>query len=193
MRRSDVTTVRRSVVGTHVRTVRRLAVRFHVGMVIRSVLVKAVAFGRLIADWSHLGSGLRSLLRLHLRSGLRSLLGLHLRFYLRSLLRLHLRFGLWSLLRFHLRSGLRSLLRFHLFGHGAYFGTLFYLCGSGGLRFVRAHLRCFVRASLRWSLFLHLCRLFRCAAFVAAAMRCGISVACEGCRGDEHGDECTCE
>ena len=145
MRRSDVTTVRRSVVGTHVRTVRRLAVRFHVGTVIRSVLVKAVAFRRLIADWSHLGSGLRSLLRLH------------------------------------------------LFGHGAYFRTLFYLCGSGGLRFVRAHLRCFVRASLRWSLFLHLCRLFRCAAFVAAAMRCGISVACEGCRGDEHGDECACE
>ena len=161
MRRSDVTTVRRSVVGAHVRTVRRLAVRFHVGTVIRSVFVKAVAFGRLIADWSHL------------------------RFYLRSLLRLHLRFYLWSLLRLHLRSGLRSLLRFHLFGHGAYFGTLFYLCGSGGLRFVRA--------SLRWSLFLHLCRLFRCAAFVAAAMRCGISVACEGCRGDEHGDECACE
>ena len=181
MRRSDVTTVRRSVVGTHVRTVRRLAVRFHVGTVIRSVFVKAVAFGRLIADWSHLRFYLRSLLRLHLRFYLRSLLGLHLGFYLRSLLRLHL------------RSGLRSLLRFHLFGHGAYFGTLFYLCGSGGLRFVRAHLRCFVRASLRWSLFLHLCRLFRCAAFVAAAMRCGISVACEGCRGDEHGDECACE
>ena len=157
MRRSDVTTVRRSVVGAHVRTVRRLAVRFHVGTVIRSVFVKAVAFRRLIADWSHLGSGLRSLLRLHLGSGL------------------------------------RSLLRLHLFGHGAYFRTLFYLCGSGGLRFVRAHLRCFVRASLRWSLFLHLCRLFRCAAFVAAAMRCGISVACEGCRGDEHGDECACE
>ena len=58
MRRSDVTTVRRSVVGTHVRTVirsvfveavamRLIAVRLHVGTVIRSVLVKAIALGGL--------------------------------------------------------------------------------------------------------------------------------------------------
>ena len=164
MRWADVTTVRRSIVRSHVWSVVwsalvdavssrwLIAVWTHIGSVVWSAFVDAASSRRLVAVWAHVWLGLRSLLRFYCGRGSFDGLG--------------------------------------LLGHGTSLWALFYLCGFLRLCSLRFRLRCFVRASLRWCLFLDLGGLFWCASSVAAVVRCGVDVACECCCADEHGNEC---
>ena len=157
--RSHFRSVRWSIIRAHIGTVAAMWRSVFVKAVAsmrRSVFVEAVASMRrsvFVEATSIMG---RSAVRLHVGSGLRSafrleLFGVRLRSRLWAYVGLRLRSGLWVYVGFRLRSGLRTYVgsclrsglwfylcgsrsagRFHLFGHGACFAMLFYLC-----RFVR--------------------------------------------------------